>query len=107
MTTKQWKEKITEQKRLDMQRRQDLMRRKLCVKDTNVVVDMGELYVRNEELYVRNEELEELIEEILKVTRGCTLKVNEVFKLSAYCDCMFDLKFLGINKEKVLLFKLI
>ena len=100
MTTKQWKEKIAEQKRLDMQRRQDLMRRKLCVKDTNVVVEMGELYVKNEEL-------EELIEEILKVTRGCTLKVNEVFKLSAYCDCMFDLKFLGINKEKVLLFKLI
>ena len=100
MTTKQWKEKIAEQKRLDMQRRQDLMRRKLCVKDTNVVVEMGELYVKNEEL-------EELIEEILKVTKGCTLKVNEVFKLSAYCDCMFDLKFLGINKEKVLLFKLI
>ena len=100
MTTKQWKEKIAEQKRLDMQRRQDLMRRKLCVKDTNVVVEMGELYVRNEEL-------EELIEEILKVTKGCTLKVNEVFKLSAYCDCMFDLKFLGVNKEKVLLFKLI
>ena len=100
MTTKQWKEKIAEQKRLDMQRRQDLMRRKLCVKDTDVVVEMGELYVKNEEL-------EELIEEILKVTRGCTLKVNEVFKLSAYCDCMFDLKFLGINKEKVLLFKLI
>ena len=100
MTTKQWKEKIAEQKRLDIQRRQDLMRRKLCVKDTNVVVEMGELYVKNEEL-------EELIEEILKVTRGCTLKVNEVFKLSAYCDCMFDLKFLGINKEKVLLFKLI
>ena len=100
MTTKQWKEKIAEQKRLDMQRRQDLMRRKLCIKDTNVVVEMGELYVKNEEL-------EELIEEILKVTKGCTLKVNEVFKLSAYCDCMFDLKFLGINKEKVLLFKLI
>ena len=100
MTTKQWKEKIAEQKRLDMQRRQDLMRRRLCIKDTNVVVEMGELYVKNEEL-------EELIEEILKVTRGCTLKVNEVFKLSAYCDCMFDLKFLGINKEKVLLFKLI
>ena len=100
MTTKQWKEKIAEQKRLDMQRRQDLMRRKLCVKDTNVVVEMGELYVKNEEL-------EELIEEILKVTRGCTLKVNEVFKLSAYCDCMFDLKFLGINKEKVLIFKLV
>ena len=100
MTTKQWKEKITEQKRLDMQRRQDLMRRRLCIKDTNVVVEMGELYVKNEEL-------EELIEEILKVTRGCTLKVNEVFKLSAYCDCMFDLKFLGVNKEKVLLFKLI
>ena len=100
MTTKQWKEKITEQKKLDMQRRQDLMRRRLCIKDTNVVVEMGELYVKNEEL-------EELIEEILKVTRGCTLKVNEVFKLSAYCDCMFDLKFLGVNKEKVLLFKLI
>ena len=100
MTTKQWKEKITEQKRLDMQRRQDLMRRKLCVKDTNVVVEMGELYVKNEEL-------EELIEEILKVTKGCTLKVNEVFKLSAYCDCMFDLKFLGMNKEKILIFKLI
>ena len=100
MTTKQWKEKIAEQKRLDMQRRQDLMRRKLCIKDTNVVVEMSELYVKNEEL-------EELIEEILKVTKGCTLKVNEVFKLSAYCDCMFDLKFLGINKEKVLLFKLI
>jgi hypothetical protein len=100
MTTKQWKEKIAEQKRLDMQRRQDLMRRRLCIKDTNVVVEMGELYVKNEEL-------EELIEEILKVTRGCTLKVNEVFKLSSYCDCMFDLKFLGINKEKVLLFKLI
>lgn len=100
MTTKQWKEKIAEQKRLDMQRRQDLMRRRLCIKDTNVVVEMGELYVKNEEL-------EELIEEILKVTKGCTLKVNEVFKLSAYCDCMFDLKFLGINKEKVLLFKLI
>lgn len=100
MTTKQWKEKIAEQKRLDMQRKQDLMRRRLCIKDTNVVVEMGELYVKNEEL-------EELIEEILKVTRGCTLKVNEVFKLSAYCDCMFDLKFLGINKEKVLLFKLI
>ena len=100
MTTKQWKEKIAEQKRLDMQRRQDLMRRRLCIKDTNVVVEMGELYVKNEEL-------EELIEEVLKVTRGCTLKVNEVFKLSAYCDCMFDLKFLGINKEKVLLFKLI
>ena len=100
MTTKQWKEKIAEQKRLDMQRRQDLMRRKLCIKDTNVVVEMGELYVKNEEL-------EELIEEILKVTKGCTLKVNEVFKLSAYCDCMFDLKFLGVNKEKVLLFKLI
>lgn len=100
MTTKQWKEKIAEQKRLDIQRRQDLMRRKLCIKDTNVVVEMGELYVKNEEL-------EELIEEILKVTTGCTLKVNEVFKLSAYCDCMFDLKFLGINKEKVLLFKLI
>ena len=100
MTTKQWKEKITEQKKLDMQRRQDLMRRRLCIKDTNVVVEMGELYVGNEEL-------EELIEEILKVTRGCTLKVNEVFKLSAYCDCMFDLKFLGVNKEKVLLFKLI
>ena len=99
MTTKQWKEKITEQKRLDMQRRQDLMRRRLCIKDTNVVVEMGELYVKNEEL-------EELIEEILKVTKGCTLKVNEVFKLSAYCDCMFDLKFLGVNKEKVLLFKL-
>lgn len=100
MTTKQWKEKIAEQKKLDMQRRQDLMKRRLCIKDTNVVVEMGELYVRNEEL-------EELIEEILKVTKGCTLKVNEVFKLSAYCDCMFDLKFLGINKEKVLLFKLI
>ena len=100
MTTKQWKEKIAEQKRLDMQRRQDLMRRKLCIKDTNVVVEMGELYVKNEEL-------EELIEEILKVTKGCTLKVNEVFKLSAYCDCMFDLKFLGVNKEKVLIFKLI
>lgn len=100
MTTKQWKEKIAEQKRLDMQRRQDLMRRRLCIKDTNVVVEMGELYVKNEEL-------EELIEEILKVTKGCTLKVNEVFKLSAYCDCMFDLKFLGVNKEKVLLFKLI
>ena len=100
MTTKQWKEKIAEQKRLDMQRRQDLMRRRLCIKDTNVVVEMGELYVGNEEL-------EELIEEILKVTKGCTLKVNEVFKLSAYCDCMFDLKFLGVNKEKVLLFKLI
>ena len=100
MTTKQWKEKITEQKRLDMQRRQDLMRRRLCIKDTNVVVEMGELYVKNEEL-------EELIEEILKVTKGCTLKVNEVFKLSAYCDCMFDLKFLGVNKEKVLLFRLI
>ena len=100
MTTKQWKEKIAEQKRLDMQRRQDLMRRRLCIKDTNVVVEMGELYVKNEEL-------EELIEEILKVTRGCTLKVNEVFKLSAYCDCMFDLKFLGMNKERVLLFKLI
>ena len=100
MTTKQWKEKITEQKRLDMQRRQDLMRRRLCIKDTNVVVEMGELYVKNEEL-------EELIEEILKVTKGCTLKVNEVFKLSAYCDCMFDLKFLGMNKEKVLIFKLI
>ena len=100
MTTKQWKEKIAEQKRLDIQRRQDLMRRRLCIKDTNVVVEMGELYVKNEEL-------EELIEEILKVTKGCTLKVNEVFKLSAYCDCMFDLKFLGINKEKVLLFKLI
>ena len=100
MTTKQWKEKIAEQKKLGMQRRQDLMRRRLCIKDTNVVVEMGELYVKNEEL-------EELIEEILKVTRGCTLKVNEVFKLSAYCDCMFDLKFLGINKEKVLLFKLI
>ena len=100
MTTKQWKEKIAEQKKLDMQRRQDLMRRRLCIKDTNVVVEMGELYVGNEEL-------EELIEEILKVTRGCTLKVNEVFKLSAYCDCMFDLKFLGVNKEKVLLFKLI
>ena len=100
MTTKQWKEKIAEQKRLDMQRRQDLIRRRLCIKDTNVVVEMGELYVKNEEL-------EELIEEILKVTRGCTLKVNEVFKLSAYCDCMFDLKFLGVNKEKVLLFKLI
>ena len=83
-----------------MQRRQDLMRRRLCIKDTNVVVEMGELYVKNEEL-------EELIEEILKVTRGCTLKVNEVFKLSAYCDCMFDLKFLGINKEKVLIFKLV
>ena len=100
MTTKQWKEKIAEQKRLDMQRRQDLIRRRLCIKDTNVVVEMGELYVKNEEL-------EELIEEILKVTKGCTLKVNEVFKLSAYCDCMFDLKFLGVNKEKVLLFKLI
>ena len=100
MTTKQWKEKIAEQKRLDMQRRQDLMRRRLCIKDTNVVVEMGELYVKNEEL-------EELIEEILKVTKGCTLKVNEVFKLSAYCDCMFDLKFLGVNKEKVLIFKLI
>ena len=100
MTTKQWKEKIAEQKRLDMQRRQDLMRRRLCIKDTNVVVEMGELYVKNEEL-------EELIEEILKVTKGYTLKVNEVFKLSAYCDCMFDLKFLGVNKEKVLLFKLI
>ena len=100
MTTKQWKEKIAEQKRLDMQRRQDLMRRKLCIKDTNVVVEMGELYVKNEEL-------EELIEEVLKVTKGCTLKVNEVFKLSAYCDCMFDLKFLGMNKERVLLFKLI
>ena len=100
MTTKQWKEKIAEQKKLDMQRRQDLMRRRLCIKDTNVVVEMGELYVGNEEL-------EGLIEEILKVTRGCTLKVNEVFKLSAYCDCMFDLKFLGVNKEKVLLFKLI
>ena len=100
MTTKQWKEKIAEQKKLDMQRRQDLMRRRLCIKDTNVVVEMGELYVGNEEL-------EELIEEVLKVTKGCTLKVNEVFKLSAYCDCMFDLKFLGINKEKVLLFKLI
>lgn len=100
MTTKQWKEKIAEQKRLDMQRRQDLMRRRLYIKDTNVVVEMGELYVKNEEL-------EELIEEILKVTRGCTLKVNEVFKLSAYCDCMFDLKFLGVNKEKVLIFKLI
>ena len=100
MTTKQWKEKITEQKKLDMQRRQDLMRRRLCIKDTNVVVEMGELYVGNEEL-------EELIEEVLKVTKGHTLKVNEVFKLSAYCDCMFDLKFLGINKEKVLLFKLI
>ena len=100
MTTKQWKEKIAEQKRLDIQRRQDLMRRRLCIKDTNVVVEMGELYVKNEEL-------EELIEEILKVTKGQTLKVNEVFKLSAYCDCMFDLKFLGINKEKVLLFKLI
>ena len=72
MTTKQWKEKITEQKRLDMQRRQDLMRRRLCIKDTNVVVEMGELYVKNEEL-------EELIEEILKVTKGHTLKVNEVF----------------------------
>ena len=100
MITKQWKEKIAEQKKLDMQRRQDLMRRRLCIKDTNVVVEMGELYVGNEEL-------EELIEEILKVTKGCTLKVNEVFKLSAYCDCMFDLKFLGVNKEKVLLFKLI
>lgn len=100
MTTKQWKEKIAEQKRLDMQRRQDLMRRRLYIKDTNVVVEMGELYVKNEEL-------EELIEEILKVTKGCTLKVNEVFKLSAYCDCMFDLKFLGMNKERVLLFKLI
>ena len=100
MTTKQWKEKIAEQKRLDIQRRQDLMRRRLCIKDTNVVVEMGELYVKNEEL-------EELIEEILKVTKGCTLKVNEVFKLSAYCDCMFDLKFLGINKEKILIFKLI
>ena len=100
MTTKQWKEKIAEQKRLDMQRRHDLMRRRLCIKDTNVVVEMGELYVKNEEL-------EELIEEILKVTKGQTLKVNEVFKLSAYCDCMFDLKFLGVNKEKVLLFKLI
>ena len=44
MTTKQWKEKIAEQKRLDMQRRQDLMRRRLCIKDTNVVVEMGELY---------------------------------------------------------------
>lgn len=100
MTTKQWKEKIAEQKRLDMQRRRDLMRRRLCIKDTNVVVEMGELYVKNEEL-------EELIEEILKATKGQTLKVNEVFKLSAYCDCMFDLKFLGVNKEKVLLFKLI
>ena len=100
MTTKQWKQKIAEQKRADAQKKADLMRRKLCIKDTNVVVEMGNVYVKNEEL-------EEVIEDILKTTRGCTLKADEVFKTSTYCDCMFDLKFLGVNKEKVLIFKLV
>lgn len=100
MTTKQWKQKIAEQKRVDAQKKADLMRRKLCIKDTNVVVEMGNVYVKNEEL-------EEVIEDILKTTRGCTLKADEVFKTSTYCDCMFDLKFLGVNKEKVLIFKLV
>ncbi len=100
MTTKQWKQKIAEQKKADMQRKADLMRRKLSIKDINVVVEMGDLYVKNEEL-------EEVIEDILKTTKGCTLKADEIFKTSTYCDCMFDLKFLGINKEKVLIFKLI
>lgn len=100
MTTKQWKQKIAEQKRADAQKKADLMRRKLCIKDTNVVVEMGNVYVKNEEL-------EEVIEDILKTTRGCTLKADEVFRTSTYCDCMFDLKFLGVNKEKVLIFKLV
>ena len=100
MTTKQWKQKIAEQKRVDAQKKADLMRRKLCIKDTNVVVEMGNVYVKNEEL-------EEVIEDILKTTRGCTLKADEVFKTSTYCDCMFDLKFLGVNKEKTLIFKLV
>lgn len=100
MTTKQWKQKIAEQKRVDAQKKADLMRRKLCIKDTNVVVEMGNVYVKNEEL-------EEVIEDILKTTRGCTLKADEVFRTSTYCDCMFDLKFLGVNKEKVLIFKLV
>ena len=100
MTTKQWKQKIAEQKRVDAQKKADLMRRKLCIKDTNIVVEMGNVYVKNEEL-------EEVIEDILKTTRGCTLKADEVFRTSTYCDCMFDLKFLGVNKEKVLIFKLV
>lgn len=100
MTTKQWKQKIAEQKRVDAQKKADLMRRKLCIKDTNVVVEMGNVYVKNEEL-------EEVIEDILKTTRGCTLKADEVFRTSTYCDCIFDLKFLGVNKEKVLIFKLV
>lgn len=100
MTTKQWKQKIAEQKRVDAQKKADLMRRKLCIKDTNVVVEMGNVYVKNEEL-------EEVIEDILKTTRGCTLKADEVFRTSTYCDCVFDLKFLGVNKEKVLIFKLV
>ncbi len=100
MTTKQWKQKIAEQKKIDAQKKAELMKRKLCIKDTNIVVEMGSIYVKNEEL-------EEVIEDILKVTKGCTLKVDEVFKTSAYCDCVFDLKFLGVNKEKILIFKLI
>ena len=100
MKTKQWKQKIAEQKRVDAQKKADLMRRKLCIKDTNVVVEMGTVSVKNEEL-------EEVIEDILKSTRGCTLKADEVFRTSTYCDCMFDLKFLGVNKEKVLIFKLV
>lgn len=48
-------------------------------------------------------DLKRQIEELFKFKTN--YKQNEMIKLSEICDCMYNLRFLGINKSKEILFQ--
>lgn len=100
MTTKEFKRKIMEQKRIDEKKRAELLKRELTVDNHNVIV-------RTNNIYVKTDELQFIIEDILSSSKNTTIKKNEVFKLSNVSDCVFDMKFLGKDKDLVLHFELI
>ena len=100
MTTKEFKKRIMEQKRVDEKRRAEILRREL-------VIDNFDIVVKTNNIYVKTDELKDIIGDILSFSKGSTIKKNEVFKLSNVSDCIFDMKFLGKDKEMVLHFELV
>ena len=91
---KDFKRRISEQKKADEERRWKLMHKSFEINNKQVEVNCGNSYIDEEEIRM-------VITDILDVTHGQTITKGKVWELSKICDVNYDITFLGCKNNKL------
>ena len=93
---KEFRERINQQKKKDEEKHE----RTFIIKGKEVVVDINTCRVNTKELNC-------IMSDIFATTVNEVYEKNRIFHLNTVCDFSYDLKFLGVSKDKKLYFRLI